>query len=87
MPSKEELIMSSERYASLFRNGRNQALRIPKEFELDGEKAIIRKEGDKLIIEPVKKDGLLKLLASLDQIDDEFPDVDDKLPPLDDIQL
>lgn len=79
--------MSSERYASLFRNGRNQALRIPKEFELDGDKAIIRKEGDKLIIEPVKKDGLLKLLASLDQIDDEFPDVDEKLPPLDDIRL
>ena len=44
--------MSSERYASLFRNGRNQALRIPKEFELDGEKAIIRKEGEKFIIEP-----------------------------------
>ena len=79
--------MSSERYASLFRNGLNQALRIPKEFELDGDKAIIRKEGDKLIIEPVKKDGLLKLLASLDQIDDEFPDVDGKLPPLDDIRL
>ena len=79
--------MSSERYASLFRNGRNQALRIPKEFELDGEKAIIRKEDDKLIIEPVKKDSLLKLLASLDQIDDEFPDVDEELPPLDDTQL
>jgi len=79
--------MSSERYVSLFRNGRNQALRIPKEFELEGEKAIIRKEGDKLIIEPVKKDSLLKLLASLDQIDDEFPGVDEGLPPLDDIQL
>ena len=79
--------MSSERYVSLLRNGRNQALRIPKEFELDGEKAIIRKEGDKLIIEPVKKDGLLKLLASLEQIDDEFPDVDEELPPMDDIQL
>lgn len=79
--------MSSERYASLFRNGRNQALRIPKEFELDGDKVIIRKEGDRLIIVPVKKDGLLKLLASLDQIDDEFPDVDEELPPLDDIQL
>ena len=50
MPSKEELTMSSERYVSLLRNGCNQALRIPKECELDGEKAIIRKEGDKLII-------------------------------------
>ena len=41
--------MLPERCVSLFRNGRNQALRIPREFELAAEKAIIRKEGDKLI--------------------------------------
>ena len=34
----------SERHVRLFRNGRNQALRIPREFELEGEEAIIRKE-------------------------------------------
>lgn len=79
--------MSSVRHVRLFRNGRNQALRIPKEFELEGEEAIIRKEGEKLIIEPVKKGGLLKLLKTLKPIDDEFPDVDKGLPPLDDIQL
>lgn len=79
--------MSTVRHARLFRNGRNQALRIPKEFELEGEEAIIRKEGDKLIIEPVKKGGLLQLLATLEPIDEEFPDVDEGLPPLDDIEL
>jgi antitoxin VapB len=79
--------MSSVRHARLFRNGRNQALRIPKEFELEGEEAIIRKEGDKLIIEPVKKGGLLQLLATLEPLDEEFPDVDEGLPPLDDIEL
>ena len=36
--------MLPERCVSLFRNGRNQALRIPREFELAAEKAIIRKE-------------------------------------------
>ncbi|MGD8941123.1 MAG: AbrB/MazE/SpoVT family DNA-binding domain-containing protein [Gammaproteobacteria bacterium] len=79
--------MSTVRHARLFRNGCNQALRIPKEFELEGEEAIIRKEGDKLIIEPVKKGGLLQLLQTLEPIDEEFPDVDEGLPPLDDIEL
>lgn len=67
--------------------GAIKALRIPKEFELEGEEAIIRKEGDKLIIEPVKKGGLLQLLATLEPLDEEFPDVDEGLPPLDDILL
>ena len=39
--------MLPERYVSLFRNGRNQALRIPREFELPAGKAIVRKDGDK----------------------------------------
>ena len=34
--------MNSERHVSLFRNGRNQAVRIPREFELEGTEAIIR---------------------------------------------
>ena len=34
-----------ERHVKLFKNGRNQAVRIPREFELPGEDAIIRKEG------------------------------------------
>ncbi len=79
--------MSTVRHARLFRNGRNQALRIPKEFELEGEEAIIRKEGDKLIIEPVTKGGLLQLLATLRPLDEDFPDVDEGLPALDDVQL
>ena len=31
---------SPERHARLFRNGRNQALRIPREFELEGNEAL-----------------------------------------------
>lgn len=33
---------TTERHVRLFRNGRNQAVRIPREFELPGEEAIIR---------------------------------------------
>ena len=76
-----------ERHVRLFRNGRNQALRIPREFELEGEEALIRKEGDRLIVEPIRKGQLLALLASLEPLDEPFPDVDEDLPPLDNVAL
>jgi antitoxin VapB len=78
---------SSERHVRLFRNGRNQALRIPREFELEGEEALIHKEGDRLIVEPIRKGRLLALLASLDPLTEPFPDIDDDLPPVDDVLL
>ncbi len=71
--------MQSERHVRLFRNGSNQALRIPREFELEGDEAIIHKEGDKLIIEPVRKAKLLTLLATLEPHDETFPDMDEGL--------
>ncbi len=76
------------RTVSLFRNGRNQAIRIPVEFELPGDEATIRKEGDRLIIEPKKrKPTMAEFLDSLEAFP-EFPDVDDSdLPPLRDIDL
>jgi antitoxin VapB len=81
------MAMQSQRHVRLFRNGRNQALRIPREFELDGDEAIVRKEGDRLIVEPVRKAGLLALLATLQPLDETFPDVDADLRPLDDVEL
>ncbi len=47
--------MFPERRVRLFRNGRNQAVRIPREFELPGKSAVMRKEGDKLIMEPSRR--------------------------------
>ena len=44
--------MGIERHVKLFKNGRSQAVRIPREFELPGEDAIMRKVGDTLVIEP-----------------------------------
>ncbi len=78
---------SEERHVRLFRNGRNQALRIPREFELAGDEAIIRREGDRLIVEPVRKGRLLALLAELEPLEERLPDVDETLPPLDDVKL
>ncbi len=69
--------MQPERHVRLFRNGRNQALRIPKEFELEGNEAIIHKDGNRIIIEPVKKTSLLALLASWEPLDEDFPEIPD----------
>jgi antitoxin VapB len=72
--------MTIERHVRFFRNGRNKAVRIPREFELPGDDAIMRKEGDKLIIEPAKKKtDLLEWLATLEPLDEEFPEIPD--PP------
>ncbi len=57
--------MSPKRRVKLFKNGRGQAVRIPREFELPGDEAIMRKEGDRLIIEPTPPKSLLAVLATL----------------------
>ena len=77
--------MSAERVVKLFKNGRNQAVRIPREFELPGNEAIMRKEGPRLIIEPAPKKSLLELLATLEPIDEEFPEIEEL--PYDDVDL
>ncbi len=69
--------MLAGRHVKLFKNGRNQAVRIPREFELPGEDAIIRKEGERLIIEPAPPRSLLELLATLPPIDEEFPAIEE----------
>ena len=85
------------RAVKLFRNGANQAVRIPKEFELPGTQALMHREGNRLILELVpdrpKRGTAAALLAALDEmaklgpIDEEFPDVDAGLLPLDDIDF
>jgi len=72
--------MSQGRPVKLFRNGRNQAVRIPVEFELPGSDAIMHRDGDRLIIEPTRKRGLLALLKSMKPLEDEFPEINDPIP-------
>jgi antitoxin VapB len=69
--------MTYERHVKLFKNGRNQAVRIPREFELPGEDAIMRKDGERLIIEPSPPKSLLALLATLEPIEEDFPPIDE----------
>ncbi len=72
--------MKSERRSKLFKNGRNQAVRIPRESELPGDNAIMRKEGEKLMIEAAEPQSLLALLATLDPLDENFSPIPDPAP-------
>lgn len=42
-----------ETIAKLFQNGGSQAVRLPKDFRFEGSEVRIRKENDKVIIEPL----------------------------------
>jgi antitoxin VapB len=77
--------MSPERQVKIFKNGRNRAVRIPREFEFAGDEAIMRKEGNRLIIEPAPPKSLLAVLAKLAPLEEDFPCVDD--PPPDPVNL
>ncbi len=78
--------MSAQRKVKLFRNGRNQAVRIPKAFELPGHDAVMRKEGDRLVIESAAPGGpnarLLAVLSRLEPLgaEDAFPEIWDRPP-------
>jgi len=73
--------MPYAREVRLFKNGRHQAVRIPVEFELPGDTALMHREGNRLVIEPIRKGGLLALLATWEPIDEEFRDFDADLLP------
>jgi antitoxin VapB len=82
-----------EKEASVFRNGRSQAVRIPKEFEFDADKVIISRDADgSLHLRP--KARKMSLIEALDWLKEQGPmedfpgdPGDDGLLPLDDVEL
>lgn len=73
-------VMSEQSRVRLFRSGRNQMVCIPVEFELPGDEAIMHRDADRLVIEPVRKRGLIALLKSIKPLDEKFPRIDDPVP-------
>jgi antitoxin VapB len=76
----------TERRVRLFKHGRNQAVRIPREFELPGEEAIMRKEGDRLVLEPAVPTSLIAVLDMLEPLEEGLLPVVSDLP-MDDVDL
>lgn len=72
----------------MFRNGANQAVRIPREFEFSSAEVILSRDGDRLIISPAETQSrLIEVLESLEPLPEAFPDVDHGLRPLDPVRL
>ena len=78
MPNKKPNLPTPARRARLFRSGRNQALRIPQEFELNADKVVISREDDRLVIVPVHQPpSLAEVLSRLRPLDEDFPNTAD----------
>jgi antitoxin VapB len=77
----------SVRHVRLFKNGRSQAVRIPRDFELPGDEATMRRdERGRLILEPMPRPDILDLLASwtpLKEKDQMLPIEDRPAEPVD----
>ena len=72
--------MGAERHVRIFRNGRSRAVRIPKELDFFGDEVVMRLEGNRVILERPKMDTLAEILARLEPIDEEWPEIDDPPP-------
>jgi antitoxin VapB len=72
--------MNDRRHVKLFQNGRNQAVRIPRDLELPGREAMLYKDGDRLVLEPLSQTSLLELLAAWEPVETDWPKIDDPAP-------
>jgi len=63
--------------AKLFRNGQSQAVRLPKEFRLPGNKVYIKRMGNAVVLIPYQE-SWQPLFDSLDQFSDDFLDERDQ---------
>ncbi|MGE3831184.1 MAG: antitoxin [Parvibaculaceae bacterium] len=72
--------MGEQSRIRLFCDGRNQIVRIPAGFELLGDEAIMHRDGERLVIEPLRKCGLVPLLRSMKPLNEDFPEIEDPVP-------
>src|SRR5207302_7627679 len=63
--------MSKAKTAKLFRNGRSQAVRLPREFRFEGDEVRIRQLGDGVLLEPRITD-VRQWFAQLDHFKSAF---------------
>lgn len=62
--------------AKLFRNGRSQAVRLPKEFRFEGDEGYVRREGNSVVLTPkekAKENPWKDFFDALDMFDPRFP--------------
>ncbi|MEO0454636.1 MAG: AbrB/MazE/SpoVT family DNA-binding domain-containing protein [Verrucomicrobiota bacterium] len=74
--------------ARIFRNGSNQAIRIPREMEFEETEVLLEKRGTDVLIKPVPKaQGLIDYLSEVEPIEEDLIIEDDSFHPRDEIHL
>ena len=66
--------------AKLFKNGRSQAVRLPKDCRLQGSEVYVKKF-ENMVILLSKDDPWASLISSLDMFSDDFMDERNQPPP------
>jgi antitoxin VapB len=77
--------VSTKKIVHVFKNGRSRAVRIPKEFDFEGDEVeMTRNRAGEILLRPLKSPkSLLEALAQMEPLDDEadwLPEIED-LPP------
>jgi antitoxin VapB len=65
--------LSRLKKASLFMNGRSQAVRLPKEFRFEGTHVFVKRDGNRVILMP-EDDRIERLIAAMGSAPN-FPDI------------
>lgn len=77
--------MSTTRQIKIIRLGDRQTIELPPEFELPGDEVVLYKDGDNIILRPVKSLSLIEYLDTLEPMEEDFPEIEDL--PLDDVDI
>lgn len=67
--------------AKIFMHGRSQAVRLPKAFRLDGKEVRVRRDGRRLILEPIVSD-VVEWFEQLDSYSEPFMEEGRDEPPM-----
>ena len=74
--------MGEVRHVRVFKNGRSRAIRIPREYDIFGDEVVMRKELDRVILEPRRdRRTISEMMATWIEIEEDFLDPDDDPPP------
>ncbi len=66
--------------AKIFKNGRSQAVRLPKEFRFDCDEVFVQKQGDKVILSAIEP-GWDEFFDSVSVFGEDFLSEREDLPP------
>ena len=78
--------MSDTGTAKIFKHGRSQAVRLPKEFRLPGTEVRVRRLGRGVLLEPIERDlrDIRAIFAEIDRLtgSDFLPEGRPEQPPM-----